>query len=226
MWAKDKIWSTVYDECCINIWFLFHFISAWSPSRYSSYPSSQDFILILSHGAHVNSFIFISLLNKTVIFLIKFWNETNEDDNERIAEQRSYHHQVREKSEPYNENIKINLKMMPMHCESRLFIKEGNVWKRMKPCWATLHLLALLSLHPMTLSSGLRRVPMKDDNVFIRITFDVNMWLWVYSYDSVHHQDNDWKVEQLLTLEPDVFSSLLSSIGSGITFLSFGIFSY
>ena len=33
-------------------------------------------------------------------------------------------------------------------------------------------------------------------------------------------------MEQLLTLEPDVFSSLLSSIGSGITFLSFAMFSH
>ena len=47
-----------------------------------------------------------------------------------------------------------------------------------------------------------------------------------FPFPFVHHQSYDWKVEQLLTLEPDVFSSLLSSIGSGITFLSFAMFSH
>ena len=38
-----------------------------------------------------------------------------------------------------------------------------------------------------------------------------------FPFPFVHHQDNDWKVEQLLTLEPDVFLSFFI-----FTFFFFG----
>ena len=120
----------------------------------------------------------------------------------------------------------------------------------MKPCWATLHLLALLSLHPMTLSSGLRRVPMKDDNVrgdwfydplstgfisflprdgFIKEKLDLNHDSSMKGFTFT----NLWKLMMQIR-DGYSFVSWISyvsfclrfAIGSGITFLSFAMFSH